>query len=266
MELVLFKIYRAIFGRKMFYNFNRLLYRCSLSGMGVLNYENDIVSGERKFLAKRVSTIKNAVVFDVGANIGDYTKAVLSVNRDASVYAFEPHPVTYTRLCQNLEGRNVALMNVAVGDAEGDMLLYDYESQDGSAHASVYRDVIENIHKKKSLSHSVKVLSVDDFSAKNDIENIALLKIDTEGNEFSVLRGAKNMIARGSIDMIHFEFNEMNVSSRTFFRDFWDMLADYNFYRLLGSGMVKLSDYSPVYCEIFAFQNIVAIRKDTDLL
>jgi hypothetical protein len=53
----------------------------------------------------------------------------------------------------------------------------------------------------------------------------------------------------------------MNVSSRTYFRDFWNLLPNYNFYRLLPDGMVKIERYSPVFCEIFAYQNIVAILK-----
>jgi hypothetical protein len=88
-----------------------------------------------------------------------------------------------------------------------------------------------------------------------------LLKIDTEGNELDVLRGAINSINQKKIKAIHFEFNEMNVISRVFFRDIYLMLKDYKLYRLLPYGMTEINVYSPLFCEIFAYQNIVAILK-----
>jgi len=54
----------------------------------------------------------------------------------------------------------------------------------------------------------------------------------------------------------------MNVSSRAFFRDFWRLLENYQFYRLLPNHMLEIKNYSPLSCEIFAYQNIVAILKD----
>jgi hypothetical protein len=90
---------------------------------------------------------------------------------------------------------------------------------------------------------------------------VRLLKIDTEGHEASVLRGARETIAGRRIELVQFEFNAMNVASRTFFKDFVDLLPGYRFYRLLPDGRVPLR-YSPHACEIFAFQNVVAIRED----
>lgn len=64
--------------------------------------------------------------------------------------------------------------------------------------------------------------------------------------------------------MIHFEFNETNIISHVFFRDFWQQLPGYDFYRMLPSGLIHLKRYSPLLCEIFAYQNIVAIRKGSE--
>lgn len=89
-----------------------------------------------------------------------------------------------------------------------------------------------------------------------------LLKIDTEGNELAVLHGAQNALKNGKIEMVHFEFNEMNVISRVFFRDFWNLLhpLGFQFYRLLPNSAFEITRYSPVDCEIFAFQNIIASK------
>lgn len=66
----------------------------------------------------------------------------------------------------------------------------------------------------------------------------------------------------GKIKAIQFEFNIMNIASKSYFLDFWKILSDYKFYRLLPNGMVKIEQYKPWYCEIFAFQNIVAILRE----
>ena len=258
---IILMIYRALFARKLFYRFNKILYHCSLSGLGVLNYEDDTVSGEGWFLKKYLKGRLDGVVFDVGANVGDYSRLVLQVSPKVTVYAFEPHPKTFTVLKNSLHQSNFFPVNAAAGEKEGMLSLYDYEANDGSAHASLYQDVIENIHKARSIECKVQVLSLGAFAKSKNIEKIDLLKIDTEGNELSVLKGIVEYIEAGKVEIIHFEFNEMNVSSRTYFRDFWNLLPNYDFYRLLPDGMARIEEYNPVFCEIFAYQNIVAILK-----
>jgi hypothetical protein len=93
------------------------------------------------------------------------------------------------------------------------------------------------------------------------LQHISLLKIDTEGHEFEVLLGARNAIDRGSIEVVHLEFNEMNVISRIFCRDFFELLKDYSFYRMLPDGLLPLGPYTAVTCELFAYQNLVAILR-----
>ena len=76
-----------------------------------------------------------------------------------------------------------------------------------------------------------------------------------------MLKGAVKTIENNIIDIIQIEFNEMNVVSRTFMKDLVDLLPSFTFYRLMPDGMRPLGEYNPVVYEIFAFQNIVAIRN-----
>jgi FkbM family methyltransferase len=263
---LLFNLYRFFFAKPFFLKMNKLLYRLSLSGLGILNYENDKVSGESVFLEMYFKNNQGGIVFDVGANVGNYTKSILKFNPEALVYAFEPHPLTFNKLTNNMSGIFFNAINFAVGDNSSELSLYDYKINDGSSHASLYKDVIENIHKSPSVEHKVNVISLDEFVAMNGLNIISLLKIDVEGNELNVLKGSKKIIGEGRVLAIHFEFNEMNISSRTYFRDFWDMLTNYEFYRLLPNDMVKIEEYASIYCELFAYQNIVAILKPSELI
>lgn len=259
---ILLRIYATLFARPRLYAFNRLLYRCSLRGMGVLNYEGGSVSGETHFLKSYFRERSGGVVIDVGANVGDYCKALVDACPAVRIHAFEPHPATYERLRANVRGLAVQCHNVAVGASEGPVELFDYAQGDGSSHASLYRDVIERTHGASSVAHRVDMIRLDDFLESHAIDRVDLLKIDTEGHELSVLAGARRYLEEGRIEAIQFEFNEMNVSSRTFFKDFWELLPHCNFYRLLPRGMLKIERYTPVYYEIFAYQNIVALLRD----
>lgn len=258
---IVFKLYRFLFARVILYKFNKFLYRCSLSGMGVLNYQSDSISGERRFLTEYLKGKVKPVVFDIGANNGKYSELILNINRDSVIYAFEPHPKTYSKLQSTLKNTTVCTINAATGMEDGELTLFDYASNDGSEHASLHKDVIESIRGARSSAHKVKTIKLDTFAQQNSIDCIDLLKIDTEGSEFSTLKGATEIIKQNKVHAIQFEFNEMNVASRSFFKDFWDLLADYELYRLLPDGKIRIETYSAVYCEIFAFQNIVAIRK-----
>lgn len=255
--------YVWFFAKPAFEKFNKLLFRLSLAGLGVLNYKNSRVSGEQSFLKNYLSG-KNGVVIDVGANEGNYSAEVLDFNPSVKVYAFEPHPVTFEKLSGKLSANHqVTIVNKGLSDSAGFLELYDYENKDGSSHASLFPEVITEIHGAgKAISHKVSLTTLDDFIEKNSIDIISLLKIDTEGNELKVLRGGVEALKSKKIAAIHFEFNEMNVASRCFFRDFWKILDGYRFYRLLPNGMMEIKQYSPLQCEIFAYQNIVAILKD----
>jgi FkbM family methyltransferase len=259
------KAHRALFLKRKFYSLHKFLFHLSARGLGILNFENDRLSGENNFLHSFVNIANKMpfVVIDVGANIGKYSNQIKILSPDVEIYAFEPHPKTFVQLQSSAALHGYTALNSACGDIPGNLKLYDYAgSQDGSQHASLYEDVIEKIHKSSSTFSDVQVIMLDNFIKERKINRIHLLKIDTEGNEMKVLMGAKEAISKRIIDIIHFEFNEMNVVSRVFFKDFYDFLDEYIFYRMLPDGLVPLERYNPLLSEIFAYQNIIAIRKD----
>lgn len=267
----LMSIYQFLFVRKRLYWLNRIIYRLSLRGIGVWNVQNDRTSGERYFLQKLVLKYAKQIgtpliVLDVGANVGQYSRMVRSLVPDSRVIAFEPHPVTYRTLKKTADEYGFAAINSGCGENPGKMILYDHIRSHNAEHASLFRDVIGVLHHGLPIEHEVQILELDEFLTRERIARVHLLKVDTEGYEMCVLKGLRKSIIGGRIDIIQFEFNEMNVISRTFLRDFCDYLSDYELFRMMPDGLISLRSYSTETCEIFGFQNIAALRRGVNLL
>src|SRR5207244_3538332 len=146
--------------------------------------------------------------------------------------------------------------SLGLSDTEGSAIIYDYDQPDGSEHASLFSDVFADIYRVEKIKETrIPLTTMDHFCCAEQISGIDFLKIDTEGNELKVLKGSQSLIQNNAIRAIQFEFNEMNVISRVFLRDFYDLLQGFTFYRLLPDGLLPLGRYSPRN-EIFAFQNI----------
>ena len=257
--------YQRFFCRKHFYKLNWLLYQLSLRGIGVLNYQDMEISGEGAFIDQVVAKLSSPVVFDVGANVGGYASAILRANACARLFAFEPHPSTFGRLEKQARQNNFHAVQSACGSEEGRLTLYDYEME-GTSHASAVSGVISGIHQQEEVAIKVPVTTIDVFARSRDIDSIDLLKVDTEGYELEVLKGAQSMIGEGLVRCIQLEFNEMNVQSRTFARDFVELLDEYRFFRILPDGLVELGTYHPLKYEIFAFQNLVAVHEESQTI
>jgi len=144
---IIYKLYGYLFARNIFRKLNMFLYHISLRGLGVLNYQGEYLTGEKGWLRGYLKDKVKPIVLDVGANVGNYSKNVLSSNASCSIFAFEPHPVTFKKLVANTTSSQFKAFNVGVGIENGTLSLYDYDTKDGSAHASLYKDVIKDLHR-----------------------------------------------------------------------------------------------------------------------
>ena len=235
---------------------------------GILRYQNDEVSGEAHLIQRVLPTLlsdERPVLVDVGANTGRYSAALLHQFPGARILAFEPAPANFKELETRFGDTDaVVCRQLALGETAGTLDLYDYADRAGSSHASVYRDVMTALHKTGDVrAITITVSTLDDVLAELDVPRIDFLKIDTEGHELAVLRGAERTLRTCPPTAVQFEFNEMNVVSRIFLRDFYAVLEDYAFFRLLPNGLLPLGAYSPRN-EIFQFQNILAVRRDRE--
>ena len=110
------------------------------------------------------------------------------------------------------------------------------------------------------VEHPVECTTLDAFIAEHGIGPIAFLKIDTEGFDLSVLRGARNALATKQIAAIQFEFIPANIVTTTTVRDFLEVLAGYRVYRMcLNGSLIPLQPYDVKRCEVYVIHNLVAL-------
>lgn len=87
-------------------------------------------NGELNFIKKNIHKLN--IVFDVGANIGEWTMAIKNIKRGVTVHAFEPCKKTYGKLCFNLSNvPNLFLNKIAIGDKKGSLEMFVYEDGAG---------------------------------------------------------------------------------------------------------------------------------------
>jgi FkbM family methyltransferase len=254
------RLYARMFAVTELSGLHYLLLNLSLRGLGILNYYDAAASGEQYFvrhLLPKIVKKDHAVLMDVGANRGEYSQMLGRSFPSAQIYAFEPHPGNFHVLA-GLKMDNFHPLQLALGATSGNTKLYDYAEADGSSHASLYEGVFRMIRNRRAAARVVEMRTLDSIARSLKVNRIDLLKIDTEGGELSVLRGAKRLLQNHKISVIQFEFNEMNVFSRALLQDFRDLLPDHLLYRLLPRGMLPIPPI-PLFSEVFAYQNIVAL-------
>lgn len=134
------------------------------------------------------------LAFDVGANAGQTVRAIKKAFPSAKIYAFEPVPQSFKRLKVATSGyRDVFCFQKAMGDqpAMAEMTA-----------SSDQRNTLLVGERPDERRVQVEVDTIDGFCAAEGIAAIDLLKIDTEGFEMHVLKGAQSMLASGNVRFV----------------------------------------------------------------
>jgi FkbM family methyltransferase len=166
------------------------------------------------------------IVIDCGANIGNWTRELRShLGSDSGRWiAIEPTPENVKRL-ESLP--NLEIIEAAAGEKAEELQLHIYNG--GSGWTSLHQRHDSFAEGLEFSVHTVPVITIDSVIADRGLDHVDFLKLDIEGHELFALRGAVQSLSARRIKALSFEFGSGNVNSRTFFRDFWELLTPLGF-------------------------------------
>jgi FkbM family methyltransferase len=205
--------------QKKVYNFSYFFFR---------SFEKKIIKLLKIELLKKKS--ENVIVFDVGSYLGNFSRNIKNKIKESTFYLFDPNP--------NLIIKDFQYNCIGISNKEGLKNYYynDFIPSSGSGfHKIIMNDFFWNLSRKlftfnlfkKFTQFKVDTETIDNFCKKKKINRIDLLKVDTEGHEYEVLDGARNMLK--NIKIIYLEIMSTKPSFDNKFIKIFKLLKKNNF-------------------------------------
>jgi FkbM family methyltransferase len=211
-----------------------------------------LINGEGELLRRLGREL--AVVFDVGANVGDWSALVLEASPSAEVHAFEISPPTAERLHARYRDERRVKVNVCgLSDDDAEVQITHYDE------LPILTSTVSYPHHVTGRPIAAHVVRGDQYVADAGIEMIDLLKIDAEGAEQRVLAGFDRTIAAARVRAIQFEYGRVSILTHFLLHDVYELLGDdYAIGRITPAG-VAFVDYD-FALETFEDSNWFAVR------
>jgi FkbM family methyltransferase len=201
-------------------------------------------------------------VVDVGANVGEWSRPLLDLAEsrgrldELDLHAFEPCAETFRQLTESIGNSSASLQQVALSDHAGEVTL----------HISPGRSYLNSFHAmpgRHTAEEAVTTTTLDAYAQRTHLSRIDLLKIDAEGHDLAVLKGASDLLRDRRIGTVLFEYNDSWIFARHYIQDVYDLLEP------LGYQLGKLTPWGIEFyprwnsgLETFREAMYVACRKD----
>jgi FkbM family methyltransferase len=168
--------------------------KCGSSDQRNLEYQQNF--SPKKFFDNLIASA-SPIIFDVGAHKGESVLFFRDIYKTAKIFSFEPEPSNFEALAIVSKQNDASAFNVAVGDADEVAFFYRQEiSHLGGLlpinHGST--DSLGYAARAKNEKIEVKKIRLDTFCGENGVKHIDILKIDVQGFEVGVLKGAEKTL------------------------------------------------------------------------
>lgn len=221
------------------------------------NYNYDLETNGELEVIRKLRDHNCEMIFDVGANVGEYSKAVMQEIPNAKIFAFEPVSSTFNQLEANLSGASVKCFNLGLSDHTGTETFY-------TGARSGHSTTVKSFHSNPTGSIECQVTKGDTFMADQKISAIDFMKLDAEGAEMKILKGFEKAFQLKRIKVCQFEYGMLNIHTLDLLIDFYKFFEERGY--LVGKiypKYVDFRDYEPKH-EDFIGPNYLAVDKDSN--
>lgn len=226
------------------YNF-KMLNKCDDGIIDQIYYKLDYP--ETNDLSVFIKFIEpGSTVFDIGSNTGIYSILSAVSQPYSKIFAFEPNPINSERLSQNLalnKLNNVELIENAIGEENKIINLNVPENDIISDTTSVIEEFSKSTYKGKLSWKKIEVeqFSIDEMYSRLNLTRLDLIKIDVEGYEIEVLKGAQKVLKSNRPKILLETFPDREKQS--WFKNFVTKF-DYKAYTISNTGLkIDESDF-----------------------
>ena len=203
--------------------------------------------------------LQYGIFFDVGAHKGETLKLFSNNFNIKEFYCFEPSPANFNYLKKKISklNNNIKIFNFGFGENKSVLNFNQLEESSSSTLVEINQDSnyykkknkilsIFNLKKNEDKIINVEISSLNDFMEEQSINKIDILKIDTEGFEFKVIKGAKEKIK--DIKYIYFEHHYDDMLKKKYsFSDIHGYLIKNGFIKVFKLKMFFRKTFEYIY-------------------
>ncbi len=215
-----------------------------------------------KEIAKLIKNEKKLVIFDVGCYRGTFTKSMLNFLSKSKYkfYLFDINKKVKRYISNLIKLKNINYKEIALTDKKG-KAIYNFNpffEAAGSSISNIVRDdkkwnfsrklILKTLFfkTKNFIKYKVKTTTLDSFVRFNRINSIDVLKIDVEGSEHKLLKGAKNTLKKNKIKVIALEIIEKKDLFASKEKKILKLLSKSNFVLLKKVNILSISFFSNI--------------------
>ena len=183
---------------------------------------------------KKIFGNKEILIFDIGAYDGRSAIEYLREFPKSKIFSFEPTKNSFEKLKKNFGiNLNITIYNTAISDFKGETDFYVNNSGLTNSLLKLSDAKINNevYNLKEESTERVSVTTLDFFTSEMKIDHINILKIDVQGAELSVLKGAENLLKNKKIDALFVEVEFIKLyAGQALFHDISSFLHKYDYH------------------------------------
>jgi len=234
---------------------------------GNANFEQN---GEKTFIENLLEAFKikkgkkKIVLFDIGANIGEYSTMLLEksnrIGLNIELHLFEPTQSCFENISEKFNKEsNVELNNFGVSNINDTAKIFYDKEQSGLA--SLYQRNLDSYNLQLNQSEEILLKRIDEYIESKQIQHIDFVKIDIEGHELKAFEGFGDFLNSNFIDYLQFEYGGANLDSHTSLMEVYKFFEDRDFSiaKVMPNGL-EMRKYQP-FMDNFMYANYVAISN-----